>query len=226
MGRRGARVRACGSRMAVLGGFSAVRAACRLWRRAACAASGLRGRCPGRGYAVGVAQVSRSARGERGRPCTPPPASAGKRPGWGRGAADLPCAPWGPGAQCPQRVVTCSSWTGSRYSCSADGTCPARSGSGPASGRSGPLKLLSSSLSPGWSLRSPSPRRQPPVSPLQLPFAGDSGARAGLPSGGAAPIRGTAQRGAWVLWGLFSFGDLPVTSVGKDLGVGGQATGN
>lgn len=73
--------------MAVLGGFSAVRAASRLWRRAACAAAGLRGRCPGRGYAVGAAQVSRSARGGRaggrGRPCTPR-LPAGKRPGWGR----------------------------------------------------------------------------------------------------------------------------------------------
>ncbi|XP_019612838.1 haloacid dehalogenase-like hydrolase domain-containing 5 isoform X2 [Rhinolophus sinicus] len=42
--------------MAVFGSFSAVRAVPWLWRRAAYAAAGLRGLCPGKGYAVGPAQ--------------------------------------------------------------------------------------------------------------------------------------------------------------------------
>ncbi|XP_045056516.2 haloacid dehalogenase-like hydrolase domain-containing 5 isoform X2 [Desmodus rotundus] len=42
--------------MAVLGVFAAVRAAPRLWRRAARAAAGFRGPCPGRGYSVNPAQ--------------------------------------------------------------------------------------------------------------------------------------------------------------------------
>ncbi|XP_054576321.1 haloacid dehalogenase-like hydrolase domain-containing 5 isoform X2 [Eptesicus fuscus] len=42
--------------MAVLGLFAAVRAAPGPWQRVACAAAGFRGRCPGKGYAVGRAQ--------------------------------------------------------------------------------------------------------------------------------------------------------------------------
>ncbi|XP_039725162.1 haloacid dehalogenase-like hydrolase domain-containing 5 isoform X2 [Pteropus medius] len=52
--RRSVHVRASGGRMAVLGFFSAVRAAPWLWRRAA---AGLPGHCPGKGYTVGPAQV-------------------------------------------------------------------------------------------------------------------------------------------------------------------------
>lgn len=47
--------------MAVLGLFAAVRVAPGPWQRVVCAAAGFRGRCPGKGYAVGRAQVSRSA---------------------------------------------------------------------------------------------------------------------------------------------------------------------
>lgn len=54
-------VRASVGPMAVLGLFAAVRAAPGPWQRVACAAAGFRGRCPGKGYAVGRAQVSRSA---------------------------------------------------------------------------------------------------------------------------------------------------------------------
>lgn len=54
-------VRASGGSMAVPGLFAAVRAAPGPWQRVACAAAGFRGRCPGKGYAVGPAQVSRSA---------------------------------------------------------------------------------------------------------------------------------------------------------------------
>ncbi|XP_070265292.1 haloacid dehalogenase-like hydrolase domain-containing 5 isoform X4 [Myotis yumanensis] len=43
--------------MAVPGLFAAVRAAPGPWQRVACAAVGFRGRCPGKGYAVGSAQV-------------------------------------------------------------------------------------------------------------------------------------------------------------------------
>lgn len=54
---RSAHVRVSDGPMAVFRSFSAVRAVPWLWRRAAYAAAGLRGLCPGKGYAVGPAQV-------------------------------------------------------------------------------------------------------------------------------------------------------------------------
>lgn len=54
-------VRANGGPMAVLGLFAAIRAAPGPWQRVACAAAGFRGRCHGKAYAMGPAQVSRSS---------------------------------------------------------------------------------------------------------------------------------------------------------------------